>query len=130
MRRASLRLRIARLERQSLVRRWPKVCSAIYDCEADIIGIGDGASNHLERQPGETLQELVVRAFAKFGDVRNLAAIYAPRLAPEPPQRDLPMMAVQAHAKPDDLDGIGEIDNGDFLEKRGFIPIRAERHVD
>ena len=89
MRRAGLRAKVARLERQTQERRWPKVCSAIYDCEADIIGIGDNASIHLVRKPGESLQQLAARAFAKFGDVRNLAAIYRENAPPELPGRDV-----------------------------------------
>ena len=89
---AALRARLARLERQTQERRWPKVCDGVYDSEADLIGIGDNALNFLDGQPGETLQELAARAFAKFGSVQNLAAQYAPRLAVEPPQRDLSKM--------------------------------------
>ena len=73
------------------MQRFPRVCAAIYDCEADMIGIGDGASNHLERQPGETLQELASRAFAS-GTMLNVAAIYREIAPPELPGRDLPII--------------------------------------
>lgn len=80
MRRAALRARIEKLERQTQTRRWPQVCAGIYDCsDEDLIGVQgwqDGVSIRIARQPGETLQELAAKAFAS-STVLNLAAQYA-----------------------------------------------------
>ena len=129
----ALKVRLARLERQTQERRWPKVCSGVYDSEADLIGIGDGASNHLERQPGESLEQLSARAFATFGNVKNLAALYAPRLAPEPPQRDLskmPMPTPETAPRPFvGIPGVGRIASLAELQQMGAIVVPPERLI-
>lgn len=126
MRRAGLRAKVARLERECLVRRFPRVCAAIYDIEDEyLLGVEgwlDGAVISTPRLPGETLQELASRAFAS-GTALNLAAIYAPKLAPEPPQPDLPIMAVQAPTKPVDLAGVGNIATLGQLQRMNEIAV-------
>ena len=81
MRRAGLRAKVARLERQTQERRWPKVCAGIYDCtDEKLIGVEgwlDGELIQIARQPGETLQALATRAFAELHNVLNIAARYA-----------------------------------------------------
>ena len=136
MRRAGLRAKVARLERQSLVRRFPKVCAAIYDIEDDyLLGVEgwlDGVSIQIARLPGEALQELAARAFTS-GTVLNLAAIYAPRLAPEPPQHDVDQMPMQTpETAPGPfvgIPGVGRIASLAELQQMGSIPVPPERLI-
>ena len=136
MRRASLRARIEKLERKTQTRRWPQVCAAIYDIEDDyLLGVEgwlDGVSIQIARLPGETLQDLAARAFTS-GTVLNLAAIYAPRLAPEPPQRDLnqmPMPTPETAPRPIvGIPGVGRIASLAELQQMGAIAVPPERLI-
>ena len=98
MRRAGLRAKVARLERQSLVRRFPRVCAAIYDIEDEnLIGVEgwlDGVPMQVARLPGETLQALATRAFAT-GAVLNLAAQYRQDAISRPAEADLKNLPMQ-----------------------------------
>ena len=81
MRRVGLQRRLAKLERKTRARRWPKVCAAVYDCtDEKLIGVEgwlDGELIQIARQPEETLQALATRAFAELHNVLNIAARYA-----------------------------------------------------
>ena len=129
MRRASLRARIEKLERKTQARRWPQVCAGIYDCsDEDLIGVEgwlDGISIQIARLPGETLQDLAARAFTS-GTVLNLAAIYAPRLAPGPPQRDLNQMPMPI---PETAPGPNVGIPGVELQQMGAIAVPPERLI-
>lgn len=98
MRRAALRARIEKLERQTQDRRWPKVCAVIYDySDENLIGVEgwlDGVSMRVSRLPGETLQALATRAFAT-GGVLNLGAQYRQDAISTPAEADLKNLPMQ-----------------------------------
>ena len=127
---------MARLERQSLVRRFPKVCAAIYDIEDDYLlgveGWQDGVTVQIARQPGETLLECAAKAFAS-GTMLNLAAIYRENAPPELPRRDvdqIPILTTDTTPGPSvGIPGIGRIASLAELQPIGAIAVPPERLI-
>lgn len=80
MRRAGLRTRVARLQRQRQVRRLPRVIVHIYDiAPSEIVGFRGGgtmANLNCDRAPGEAVNDCASRAFDECLSM-FVAAVYA-----------------------------------------------------
>ena len=143
MRRAGLRTRLARLEREGQARSLPLVISNVYDhFEAEVIGYRGQSGNtwvSCLRGPGETLAALQDRAFATIATI-NLAAIYSADARQSEPDDDLPpspvtglsVFASPCVGNPTDpfaLAGIGRRASRAELERMGALPVPAERII-
>lgn len=132
-RRTGLQTRLARLERNRLVRRYPTIITGIYGEELSgaVTGIEGDDGQRVRLKPGETLPELQRRALATLPG-RMLRTLYAdsPRIdeaAPvplEPPKAPIgnpwPFLGVP---------GIGRIGTRAELEKAGAIHVPPERLI-
>lgn len=112
MRRAGLRTRVARLQRQRQVRRMPRLIAHIYDMEPDrIIGYRGGGTfcdHHCEREAGETRSDCAIRAFDIVGS-NVIATVYRRQSDAEASDspRATPAASSASDSAPDDLAGIG-----------------------
>ncbi len=137
---AGLKLRLARLERQSMARRLPRIIAHIYEMDPNtIVGFRGGGTlgdNHCDRAIGESVNDCATRAFIQC-NATFIAARYASQDAPEddsPPSpgngpSEAASPSVGIPANPYTLAGIGRRASRAELERMGALSVPPERII-